>query len=54
MISARPFDNRSPVANCWKTRIGSSELNTETALDRRMFFVLTAAAASTVDGEDTA
>ncbi|MNW15875.1 hypothetical protein D3C71_2145300 [compost metagenome] len=52
IISARPFDRRSTVENCWKTRTGSSELRTETALVRRMFFVFTAAAASTVEGED--
>ena len=28
MISARPPESRSRVANCWKTRTGSSELST--------------------------
>ena len=32
MISARPPDSRSSVANSWKTRTGSSELSTVTAL----------------------
>ena len=32
MISARPPESRSRVAKCWKTRIGSSELITLTAL----------------------
>ena len=32
MISARPPESRSSVANCWKTRTGSSELSTVTAL----------------------
>ena len=36
MISARPPDSRSTVANSWNTRIGSSELRTVTALVRRM------------------
>ena len=43
MISARPPDSRSSVANCWKTRTGSSELSTVTALVRRMRFVRAAA-----------
>ncbi len=37
MISARPPERRSTVENCWKTRIGSSELKTETALVSRCF-----------------
>ena len=53
MISARPLERRSRVENCWKTRTGSSEESTETALVSRMFFVFTAAAASTVAGEET-
>ena len=36
MISARPPDSRSSVANCWNTRTGSSELSTLTALVSRM------------------
>ena len=39
MISARPPDRRSSVANSWKTRTGSSELMTLTALVSRMRFV---------------
>ena len=54
MISARPPESRSTVANCWKTRIGSSELITLTALVSRIRFVRTAAAASTVAGAETA
>ena len=36
MISARPPESRSSVANCWKTRTGSSELSTVTALVSRI------------------
>ena len=54
MISARPPDRRSSVAKSWKTRTGSSELSTETALVRRMSFVRSAAAASTTAGAETA
>ena len=36
MISARPPDSRSSVAKSWKTRTGSSELSTVTALVSRM------------------
>ncbi len=54
MISARPPESRSTVANCWKTRIGSSELSTLTALVSRILFVRTAAAARTVAGDETA
>lgn len=36
MISARPPEGRSRVENCWKTRTGSSELITLTALVRRI------------------
>ena len=32
MISARPLDSRSSVANCWNTRTGSSDESTVTAL----------------------
>ena len=52
MISARPPDSRSSVANCWKTRTGSSELMTLTALVSRMRDVRAAAAASTTAGAD--
>ena len=54
MISARPPESRSSVANCWKTRTGSSELSTETALVRRIRSVRAAAAASTTAGAETA
>jgi hypothetical protein len=54
MISARPPEMRSRVAKSWKTRTGSSELSTVTALLRRMFFVRVAAAASATAGEETA
>ncbi len=40
MISARPLESRSSVAKSWKTRTGSSELSTVTALLRRIRFVL--------------
>ena len=53
MISARPPDSRSSVANCWNTRTGSSELITETALVSRMRSVRAAAAASTTAGAET-
>ncbi len=36
MISARPCEMRSTVANCWNTRTGSSELSTVTALVSRI------------------
>src|SRR5262249_14633525 len=39
MISARPPDRRSSVAKSWKTRTGSSELSTVTALVSRMRLV---------------
>ena len=54
MISARPRDRRSSVANCWNTRTGSSELMTETALVSRIRVVRSAAAASTTAGAETA
>ena len=54
MISARPPEIRSSVAKSWKTRIGSSEPRTETALVRRIRSVRSAAAASTTAGADTA
>jgi hypothetical protein len=54
MISARPPERRSSVAKSWKTRTGSSELSTLTALVRRMRSVRAAAAASTTAGAETA
>ncbi len=54
MISARPPEIRSTVAKSWKTRTGSSELSTETALVRRIRLVRAAAAPSTTAGADTA
>ena len=54
MISARPPESRSSVAKSWKTRTGSSELRTDTALVSRMRFVRSAAAPSTTAGEETA
>jgi isoquinoline 1-oxidoreductase alpha subunit len=45
MISARPPDSRSTVANSWNTRTGSSELSTVTALLRRSRLVRAAIAA---------
>ena len=53
MISARPPEIRSSVANSWKTRTGSSEERTLTALVRRIVFVRVAAAASTTAGAET-
>jgi hypothetical protein len=54
MISARPPLSRSSVAKSWKTRIGSSELITLTALVRRMRSVRSAPAARTMAGAETA
>ena len=54
MISARPPESRSSVAKSWKTRTGSSELITVTALVRRIRSVRSAAAASTTAGAETA
>ena len=54
MISARPPDNRSSVANCWKTRTGSSEDSTVTALVSLMRCVRMAAAASATAGAEAA
>ena len=54
MISARPPESRSSVANSSNTRTGSSELITETALVSRICFVRSAIAASTTAGADTA
>lgn len=53
MISARPPESRSSVAKSWKTRTGSSELSTVTALVRRIFRVRAAAAARTTAGAET-
>ncbi len=53
MISARPPEIRSSVAKSWKTRTGSSELRTLTALVRRILEVRAAAAASTTAGAET-
>ena len=52
--SARPWLRRSIVANCWKTRTGSSVLSTVTALPILMRFVTVAAAASTIAGAEIA
>src|SRR5829696_8406508 len=54
MISARPSDSPSSVANCSKTRTGSSVLRTVTALARRIRLVRVAAPASATAGEETA
>jgi hypothetical protein len=52
MISARPSESPSTVANCWNTRTGSSELRTVTALVSRTRPVRAAIAASTVAGDE--
>ena len=54
MISARPRLRLSRVANCWKTRTGSSELSTDTALVSRIDRVCVAAAASATAGAEAA
>ncbi len=54
MISARPALRLSRVANCSKTRTGSSELRTVTALVSRMRWVWGAAAARATAGAETA
>ena len=54
MISARPPESRSSVANCWKTRTGSSELSTLTALVSRMRSCARRTAASAIAGAETA
>ncbi len=54
MISARPPESRSSVANCWKTRTGSSELSTLTALVSLILSVRSATAASATAGAETA
>ena len=46
MISARPPENWSSVANCSHTRTGSSEPSTVTELVRRIFSVASAAPAN--------
>jgi hypothetical protein len=53
MISARPPEIRSRWANCSKTRTGSSEESTVTALESRICFVTAAIAASAVVGDET-
>ncbi len=53
MISARPPESRSSVANCSYTRTGSSELSTVTALVSLIRLVRAAIAASTTVGADT-
>ena len=52
ITSARPLEIRSRVAKFWKTRTGSSELRTVTALERRIFCVRAAAAARMTAGAD--
>jgi len=52
MISARPLESKSRLANCWNTRTGSSELSTLTALLKRMDLVRAAAAARMTAGAD--
>ena len=52
MISARPPEIRSTSANCWKTRTGSSELSTVTALDSRTRSVRAATAARATAGAE--
>ncbi len=54
MISARPPERRSSEAKSWKTRTGSSELRTVTALVRRIRSVRPAPAASATAGLETA
>ena len=54
MISARPLDNRSSVANCWNTRTGSSDESTVTALVSLIFLVRSAAAARMTAGAEAA
>lgn len=41
------------MANCWKTRMGSSEERTTTALERRILRVRAAMAARTTAGAET-
>ena len=53
MISALPPEIRSTWANCSKTRTGSSEESTVTALESRICLVTAAIAANAVVGEET-
>ena len=53
LVSARPPEMRSTVEKSWKTRTGSSELSTVTALVRRIPRVRAAAAARMTAGVDT-
>ncbi len=54
MISARPPEIRSTVANSWNTRTGSAELSTVTALLSRIRSVRAAAAPNATVVADTA
>jgi len=54
MTSARPPESRSRVAYCWKTRTGSSDDSTVTALVNLIREVRAAAAPSTTAGALTA
>lgn len=50
MISAHPLENKSIVVKFWKTRTRSFELNTVTAVEKRIFFVLPAEAPKPILG----
>lgn len=52
MISTRPPEIALAVANCWKTRTGSSVLKTLTELPRMIRVVAAAAAEIIAPGED--
>src|SRR2546430_484324 len=52
MISARPPEIRSMCANCSKTRTGSSEESTLTALESRICSVTAAIAPAGGEGEE--
>ena len=52
--SARPLETRSRVTKLWRTRTGSAELSTVTALESLIEFVLPAIAARTISGADAA
>lgn len=52
VISTRPPETASAVANCWNTRTGSSVLSTLTELPRRIRVVAPAAAAIIAPGEE--
>ena len=54
MISARPSEIRSRVANCSKSRTGSWVESTVTAVPSRRLVVSLAMAASTISGADRA